>query len=145
MALDPQTLDMIHESLDRYYSDTHGRPKPLRLFTAPDCRNYARNHTDVPMDEVADMIEEANLVLLGEAIARERALVGSGCARCAFEQSICEVVYSGTFIEQRYKDARWTSSGQPGARRLNDTERHLLKVCQEWMTDATIERCLEGE
>jgi hypothetical protein len=135
MSLDTELLKMLAEAMETEYLDVTGRPKPLRFFTAADCRNYAENRGDPSVAELADVIEENDVVTVGEAVAYEKALTNLGCPRCAFGNAIAEVVYSGDYIEQHYSDQL----------PLIDTEKQLVALARDWLLDDTIAKCLDEE
>ncbi len=124
---------MVRETLDTEFT-VAGTSKPFRLFTAKDCRDYARHNNNWDVAGLAAVIEDAELVTVGEVVAREEALEPSSCPRCAFENAVTDLVYAGTHIEHHYG----TRIGQ-----LNDSERQILDLAREWLADETITRCLE--
>jgi hypothetical protein len=56
------------------------------------------------------------------------------CPRCDFQNGITDVVYAGEWIAEHYGDRE---------EQLNDNERKIVALCREWLTDDTIERCLD--
>lgn len=134
--MDNALLKMAREALDTEVP-LGAEIKLLRFFTAADCREYTRSNPDPNIGALADNIDEANVHTVGELLAREEALASAfECPRCAFENAVTEIVYSGEHIQQHYGER---------PEQLNAAEVQLLEKAREWLADDTITRCLETE
>jgi hypothetical protein len=126
MALSDALLQLARESLDTPLM-VNGITKVLRFFNARDCRNYH----DSAVSVLADEIEEAGVVTVGELVAREEANFFT-CPKCEFNNSVANIVYAGEILLQRSQE-------------LTDLEAVILDKAREWLAADAISRCLDDD
>ena len=136
--MDREFLQQIRQALNTLMPGAT-KAKKLRYFTARDCHAYAEASGLRWVHTLAERIQEADLVTVGEVVARAQAFHEAqppACPRCEFEDAISRLVYAGEFMTEHYK-------GRDD--QLTDSEQKILAACRGWLTDDTIARCLADD
>lgn len=116
-------LDEARSALDRIAQAIyHSRPRKVQWAELAEnrCKSDYRKMAMAAVEVIHENVEENH---------------EDNCARCAFENSIEEIVYAGNFIDAKL-------SGTDNPERLKESEMEILKLARSWLADDAIFRCL---